>query len=411
MPDNYITKIQGQEELHSGIYYEVDLSLPPIGEGGMGRVYKGFQVEQATGNKRPVAVKFLYEGLPASVLDRAIREASIKIKCENLVEMIAFVRVALPTPDGTVVEHYHVVSELLEGVMLHDLLNGKTTGPDGSPIAYAEELHDLYERDRNSFALEIVKKVLSGLMYLHDAGYVHRDIDPSNIMITADHQIKLIDFGVAHKMEGNSPGPLLTHVGSFLGKGEYAAPELVLGDVTHQNSTTDIYAVGILMFLLLTGKLPFTGSLQDVMQMQREQKMPVQEIGNAQLRKIVSKATQKKQADRYQSAAEFRVALDAITGTFSSPRTEPAPQAVQASPTAVISTEETSAKDAQAPTQIVEEKTAKVSAKTKDKKEKGTTDQKKTVSTNEQNKNFAKLATATTIIGLACGALLSYFLM
>lgn len=59
MPDNYITKIQGQEELHSGIYYEVDLSLPPIGEGGMGRVYKGFQVEQATGNKRPVAVKFL----------------------------------------------------------------------------------------------------------------------------------------------------------------------------------------------------------------------------------------------------------------------------------------------------------------------------------------------------------------
>lgn len=165
------------------------------------------------------------------------------------------------------------------------------------------------------------------------------------------------------------------------------------------------------MFLLLTGKLPFTGSLQDVMQMQREQKMPVQEIGNAQLRKIVGKATQKKQADRYQSAAEFRVALDAITGTFSSPRTEPAPQAVQASPTAVISTEETDAKDAQTPTQIVEEKTAKVSAKTKDKKEKGTTDQKKTVSANEQNKNFAKLATATTIIGLACGALLSYFLM
>ena len=165
------------------------------------------------------------------------------------------------------------------------------------------------------------------------------------------------------------------------------------------------------MFLLLTGKLPFTGSLQDVMQMQREQKMPVQEIGNAQLRKIVGKATQKKQADRYQSAAEFRVALDAITGTFSSSKTEPTPQAVQATPTAVISTEETYAKDAQAPTQIVDEKTAKVSAKNKDKKEKGTTEQKKTISSNEQNKNFAILATATTIIGLACGALLSYFSM
>lgn len=314
MPD--IMRIQGQEEIRAGIYYEVDLSVPHIGEGGMGRVYKGFQVNPKTGTRLPVAVKFLYEGLPQNALDRAIREASIKIKCENLVEMIAFIQTEQPSPYGTPIKHYHVVSELLEGVMLHYLLQGKTTGINEQPIAYAEELDHLRQENVEAFAIEITKKVLSGLMYLHDAGYVHRDIDPSNIMITSDHKIKLIDFGVAHKMEAQADGPALTHIGSFLGKAEYAAPELILGDTPHQNATTDIYAVGILMYQLLTGKQPFTGSLQEVMQMQREEELPLDQIRNKKLRDIVNKATQKRQSERYQSAAEFRAALDDVTITL-----------------------------------------------------------------------------------------------
>ena len=156
-------------------------------------------------------------------------------------------------------------------------------------------MYALYQNDRRSFVTIIIKNVLAGLGYLHDAGYVHRDIDPSNIIVTSDRKIKIIDFGVAHKMGGGSSGPLLTHVGSFLGKAEYAAPELVLGDVLHQNATTDTYAVGILMFHLLTGKLPFSGSLQDVMQMQREIDVPVSAINDSKLREIVAKATRKKQ--------------------------------------------------------------------------------------------------------------------
>ena len=313
-PNNsYIVKIQGEEEFRTGVYYEVDLSQSPIGEGGMGRVYKGVRIDTSSGIKRPVAVKFLYDGLPQNVLDRAIREASIKIKCENLIEMIAFVNMQQQEANGAVVNHYHVISELLDGVMLHDLVKGKTTDPIGNEIAYAREMYALYQKDRQAFVIEITKKVLAGLGYLHDTGYVHRDIDPSNIMLTADRKIKLIDFGVAHKMEVQQSGPLLTRVGSFLGKAEYAAPELVLGDVFHQNATTDIYAVGILMFQLLTGSLPFTGSLQDVMQMQREMDVPVNAINDKKLRGIVAKATAKKQSERYQSCAEFRVALDGVS--------------------------------------------------------------------------------------------------
>jgi serine/threonine-protein kinase len=310
--NNYIVKIQGNEEINSGVHYEVDFSKPPIGEGGMGRVYKGVRVDAISNIKRPVAVKFLYEGLPKNVLDRAIREASIKIQCENLIEMIAFVNMEQMDNTGRIVNRYHVISELLDGVMLHDLIKGKTTDYEGKEIRYAQEMYNLYMNDRQSFVIVVIKSILAGLTYLHDAGYVHRDIDTSNIMITDNRKIKLIDFGVAHKMETQKDGPLLTRVGSFLGKAEYGAPELVLGDVTHQNATTDIYAVGILMFHLLTGKLPFSGSLQDVMKMQCEVDVPVELIEHQEMRSIVTKATKKKQTERYQSTAEFRVAIEKI---------------------------------------------------------------------------------------------------
>ena len=418
MQNSYLIKIQGQEELQAGTYYEVDFSKPPIGEGGMGRVYKGVQVVQATGVKRPVAIKFLYDGLPQSALDRAIREASIKIKCENLVEMIAFVKISQTTADQTTAEHYHVVSELLEGVMLHDLINGKTVGPDGEIIKYAEELYNLYREDREFFAIEIAKKVLSGLMYLHDAGYVHRDIDPSNIMITADRKIKLIDFGVAHKMVTQTTGPMLTHVGSFLGKGEYAAPELVLGDVIHQNPTTDIYSVGILLFQLLTGELPFTGSLQEVMQMQREQEMPVQKIKNAKLRKVVGKATQKKQADRYQSAAEFRVALDAISCASTSLKQESTSSTISLNSIYTLSNnEDTSSNKKVDSTQILDNQSTSTSAtsigkdENKEKKEKEVNSMTHRSIGKLFKENLITQAIVVAIIGLVCGILLSYILM
>ncbi len=153
--------------------------------------------------------------------------------------------------------------------------------------------------------------VLSGMMALHDNGYIHRDIDPSNIMITSDGKIKIIDFGISKKI--NNPfqnSPHLTSAGQFMGKAAYAAPELVTGDIAHQNQTTDIYAVGIMLYQLATNLLPFEGSTHEVMEMQLHQLIPYEKVVDEHLRRIVQKATAKRQTDRYISAAEFRVDIE-----------------------------------------------------------------------------------------------------
>lgn len=289
--------------------YEVDLSQPPIGEGGTGRVYVGTMISP-TGEHREVAVKFLYEDLPATMVERARREASIRIKNDNLIEMIDFITTEDPQTDGTSVTRIHVISELLNGVMLRDLLNGEVTDKNGQTVEYAAEMYRLYQKEPKRFALEICRRILSALLALHDYGYIHRDIDPSNIMLTHDGKIKLIDLGIAHPIgHGDSS---TTSVGTFVGKALYAAPELVLGDIEHQDSTTDIYAVGILLFQLITGHLPFTGPLAEVMKKQQKDPLPLKTVKHVGIRTIIDRATKKDQSERYGSASEFRIALDKI---------------------------------------------------------------------------------------------------
>ena len=185
--------IQGEEEKKQHIHYEVDTDLPALGEGGMGQVLRGVRVNEQNGLRQDVAIKFLFDDLPPNAIERARREASIQIHNENLVEMFGFIEIA----DGQA-KHYHVVSELLQGVMLFDLLNGKTTDKYGNEVEFAQELYNQYQNDKFGFAVFIVKNVLSGLMALHDKGYIHRDLDPSNIMITHDRKVKIIDFGMRH---------------------------------------------------------------------------------------------------------------------------------------------------------------------------------------------------------------------
>ena len=246
--------IQGENEKKKHIHYEVDPELPSLGEGGMGQVLKGVMVNETNGVRRDVAIKFLFEDLPAHAIERAKREASIQIHNENLVEMFGFIEV-IENPDGPrPIKRYHVVSELLQGVMLFDLLNGKTTDKNGKEVPFAQELYSQYQNDRFGFAAFMVKNILSGLMALHDKGYIHRDLDPSNVMITTDGKVKIIDFGIAKRLDNlNTQDQQLTSTGQFIGKAAYAAPELVLGDVHHQDKTTDIYAVGIMLFQFITG--------------------------------------------------------------------------------------------------------------------------------------------------------------
>lgn len=297
-------------ERQQGVYYEVDSECRPLGIGGMGKVYAGICVNEQTGERRPVAIKFMYEDLPAEALERTRREASIQLRNDNLIEMLGFSETEDIMPDGSVAKHYHVASELLDGVTLADLLEGKLNDVYGNQLEYAVKLYQEYQSDSCVFAEKIVNSVLAGVLALHNAGYIHRDIDPSNIMITSDGRIKLIDFGIAKKIEtlGTMDGSF-TVSGQFIGKPEYAAPELAYGDVRSQNETTDIYAIGILLFQCITGHVPFKGPHHEVLEKQKNSKLPLKEIKNKRLRDIVRKATEKIQSKRYQNAAEFLTAL------------------------------------------------------------------------------------------------------
>ncbi|WP_455622185.1 serine/threonine protein kinase [Parabacteroides sp.] len=308
--------LQGANEVPLNVYYEIETESEPLGTGGMGKVYRGVRVQGNTGVRTDVAVKFLFDDLPAHAIERARREASIQIHNENLIEMFGFIEIDEEIAPGKIHPRYHVVSELLRGVMLFDLLKGKTTDNSGEEIPFAKELYKQYTEDKLRFALRVIKCVLSGVMALHDKGYIHRDIDPSNIMITHDGKVKLIDLGIAKPIsDENTVSPSSQHLtvaGQFMGKAAYAAPELVIGDVAHENRTTDLYAVGILFFLLITGHLPFEGATLEVLDMQLHQKVPLHEIASRSVRKVIAKATAKKQAERYATASEFRVAVEQL---------------------------------------------------------------------------------------------------
>ena len=136
-----IIRLKGNSANDKDIYYEFDTETEPLGEGGLGKVYRGRQISEITGIARDVAIKFMFDGLPQSVIDRARREASIQVVSENLIEMMGFIETTTEGPNNTVRSHYHVVSELLTGVMLADLLNGVTTTKDGRQITFAQNLH------------------------------------------------------------------------------------------------------------------------------------------------------------------------------------------------------------------------------------------------------------------------------
>lgn len=312
-------RLQGETEKQLGVYYQLSSDEKPLGEGGMGKVYRGICVNERTGATRDVAIKFMFDDLPASAYARARREAEIQLRNDNLVEMLGFIETKETDGHGNIIRHCHVISELLTGVSLSDVLEGKTKDRNGEDVPFAVKMLQDYKNDPEHFAVVVVINVLSGLMALHDAGYIHRDIDPSNIMLTVDGHIKLIDFGIAKQMNNLTTGDkALTVAGKFMGKPEYAAPELVLGDLSHQNQTTDIYAVGILLYQCIVGHTPFEGARHEILEKQLKAKMPLGKVHSKAIRNIIATACQKKQDLRYQTSSQMRVALESINGLKSS---------------------------------------------------------------------------------------------
>lgn len=310
-----IIRLQGDAEKRSGIYYEYDVDATPLGEGGMGRVFKGFRVVERTGERMPVAIKAIYDNIPERVVERARREANIQLDNDNLIRMYGFVETISHYEGGTKSKvHYHVIMELLVGVTLEDIMNGVTSDQNGMQIPFAAELYSQYTQNRNAAVVRIMKSILSGLMALHDKGYIHRDIDPSNVMVTIDGKIKLIDFGICKQIVSlESLDKALTATGVFMGKVNYAAPELVLGDVKSQSYTTDIYALGILLYQLCAGHLPFSGTDQDILSANLRSSLPMKDIKSNDFKRIIRKATEKVQSKRYASVAELRVDLERVS--------------------------------------------------------------------------------------------------
>lgn len=266
-----------------------------IGEGGMGAIYQGRQITI----ERILAIKVLTveDAANRGFLARFLREAKAasKIRNEHVIDIIDFGT----TRSG----HAYYVMEFLEGEDLEEFL------------AREQRVHWIRAR-------KFVDQMLTALEAAHIQGFIHRDMKPANcyrITHSKDEDfIKLIDFGIAKSTEPDVT--TLTDTGVIMGTPHYMSPEQA--NATAVDGRTDVYAVGVILFRLVTGQYPYdagsaiavltahltspTPSARDV--------CPAANIPTA-LDAAIAKAMAKEPEQRWQSAAEFRDALNAIDDT------------------------------------------------------------------------------------------------
>ncbi|MCY1030894.1 serine/threonine-protein kinase [Corallococcus sp. BB11-1] len=217
-----------------------------IGEGGMGLVYRA--VHPLIGKQAAIKILRLEIVSPQQV-QRLLMEARAvnAIQHPGIIDIFGFGSL----PDG---RHY-IVMELLQGRALSD-------------FAHAEQRMDLES------VIWVMDQMLAALGAAHEAGVVHRDLKPENVFIVEAPKIptsvKLVDFGIAKLLESRD-NPLTTD-GYVIGTPNFMAPEQIRGDAV--SPATDLYALGLMLFQLLTGERPFQGKSLQVMFAQRDQLPP-----------------------------------------------------------------------------------------------------------------------------------------
>lgn len=294
MPNYYqqVVQKEGDPRIYlnvMGQWYYYDPNSIPLGDGAMGTVYLGFSCNS---NQR-IAVKRVKDVYANNkmIRERAKQEASLSFSHPNLVQMIGLCEVA---PNYGPI---FILSGYVAGITLDAHVK--------------EQLNLLPQEDRIEKISNELCKVLDALQYLHSRGVVHRDVKPSNIMIENGSVVKLMDLGIARLNGGNKYSSY-----GFIGTPQYAAPEQILrdSDNTEINAQTDIYALGVTYYELLTGKNPFKTDVEaEMLSRQIKMKLPYDKKIPRSIFNVILKATEKVPAKRYKSASEFKFAiLDAL---------------------------------------------------------------------------------------------------
>jgi eukaryotic-like serine/threonine-protein kinase len=221
-----------------------------------------------------------------------------------------------------IVSFYHATQLAGQLVMTTELVEGSTLADrmELGPIPLPE-------------ALSYASQVLAALAHAHASGIVHRDITPSNIILTAGGGVKLTGFGLAKTVTD----PQLTQPGTVIGSLEYISPEQIRG-VTELDGRCDIYSLGVVLYEVVTGRKPFEQKSQfEIMLAHVNTTPPAPGVVNpavpAELSEIILTAMAKDPAARFQTADVFKQRLDQVRGV-ATPAPAPAPQSEPAAPAA-----------------------------------------------------------------------------
>ena len=251
-----------------------------IGQGGMAIVFSGTD----TVLRRRVAIKVLREQLAADddFVERFYTEAqhAAKLSHPNIVNIYDVGR------EG---ENYFIVMELVDGATLAEMMDRGTALPEAIAIDFAAQL-------------------CNGLAYAHRQGILHRDVKPANVLVTKDDVVKLSDFGIARAITTQT----MTQAGMVMGSVYYISPEQAQG--LEVGPESDLYSLGIVLYQMLVGKLPFVGDSPVTVAL-KHVSQPAPEIDTEDgrispaLAAIVRKLLQKDPKARFSSASEVAKAL------------------------------------------------------------------------------------------------------
>jgi serine/threonine protein kinase len=255
-----------------------------LGKGGMGVVYKAYDKVL----DRNIALKVLpaYLAEDEDFVKRFIREARIAAKLEhpNIVQIYSVNKAN---------DLWYIAMQFIRGKTISEYQNAKCRF----------SIHD---------TLMIIRAVASALSIAHKLGIVHRDIKPSNIMIDDEGQVKVLDFGLARARVARNK---ITQTGLYLGTPEYSSPEQCESSIVDERA--DIYSLGIVLYELLSGRVPHTADtpLALFKKIVEEKPMPLNEMNPTLPQSIVglvNKMIAKDKEKRYQSAFEVATRIDEI---------------------------------------------------------------------------------------------------